>query len=77
MTMNSLLYAVVVREMFPDIIILETFWKRLRNTHGYPKISSAQKKTNQSNEQTKTKTQTLEKTYKLKISLFIHKYLLP
>lgn len=65
MTMNSLLYAVVVHEMFPDIIILENFWKRLRNTLGFPKTSSVQKKTKQ-----------LEKTHKLKIFLFRHKYLL-
>lgn len=44
MTKNSLLYAALVHEMFPDIIISETFWKMLRNTHGYPKTSSAQKK---------------------------------
>lgn len=34
MLINSLLYAVVVHEMFPDIVILENFQKRLRNTHG-------------------------------------------
>lgn len=44
MTKNSLLYAVLVHEVSPDIIILETFWKTLRNTHDYPKASSAQKK---------------------------------
>lgn len=44
MTKNSLLYAVLVHEVSPDIIILETFWKILRNTHDYPKTSSDQKK---------------------------------
>jgi len=43
MTMDSLLCAVVSHEMFSDIIILETFWQRLINTHDCPENPSAQK----------------------------------
>lgn len=62
MTMNSLLYAVVVPELFPDMIILELFEKVWEVFVVTPKPHQPK---------------TLEKAHKLQIFLFRHEFLLP